>query len=114
MQIRGCDKIRISPLLYSGKSSHVTEMENAVYAPSSTLKINSQQISIANLKIKDYLDVGYTTHNDTEYIISFNKNNSPLSYRILTIPIGSNSFFQLRTTPSYTFFCEISSIFQCY
>ena len=89
-------------------------MENPVYVPSSRSNIIPPQTIIYNLKTKDDLDVGYSKHNDTKYIISFKKKHFQLPYCSLTILIGSNGIFHLRIGPGYTSFCERASNFQCY
>ena len=96
------------------KDSHITEMDNTVYVPSSPFNIILPQRIITNLNTKENLDVYYATQDEIEYITSFKNKHLWLPYRSLTIPIRGNGIFHLLTTPGYTSFYTIASTFQCY
>ena len=101
-------------LIDNGKYDSVTDIHNAVYVPSSTFNIIPPQMIIANMNIKDNLDVKYSKHDDTEYVISFKEKYWQLTYYSLTIPIGGNGILQLCTKPGYTSFLERANNLQYY
>ena len=83
MQIRGHGKLHLNFLADSGKYSHITEVGNDVYVPSSLFNIIPPQILIANFNTKYNLYMDYEKNDDTEYIISFeNKHLSQHGLRI--------------------------------
>ena len=106
VKIRGRGKLHISLLPYSGKDPHITEIYNAVYVPSSPFNIIPPQMIISNLNNKDNVDVEYSKHDDTDYIISFKNKHPRLPYRFLAIPIGGNGLCHLRTKPGFASFCK--------
>ena len=70
MKTWGRGKFHISLLPDSGKYSHIYEMGNTVYVPSSPINIIPTQILITNRNTKNNLDADYVKRDDTEYIIS--------------------------------------------
>ena len=77
-----------------------------MYVPSSPFDMLPPQILIDKLKTRENLDSDYAKNDGTEYIISFKKNQSRLTYRSLKIPIGGNDFFHLLTTTVLTYVKE--------
>ena len=65
VKFQGNGKRYLSLLPDSGKDSHVTEMDNAVYIPSYTFNTIQPQILVTNLNIKYNLDVDYSKHDYT-------------------------------------------------
>jgi hypothetical protein len=74
-----------------------------VYVPSSLYNLVPPQILINKLKKQGY-SVKYAEHDDREYVFRYNPSTDPSTERSLTVPIGRNHSFTMRSNEGYTSF----------
>jgi hypothetical protein len=79
-------------------------IDDAVYIPTSQFNLVSPQLLIRHLNKSQY-DCDLATHNDKEYVFQYRKTGTDASTkRQLTVPIGSNDLFTVRSNEGYTAF----------
>jgi hypothetical protein len=92
-------------------SMDLINLKNAVYVPTSPFNLIPPQLLIAELKRADY-NVDYAKHDELNYIFTYKSKSSPAEApsRNLTVPIGDNKLFTMRSNDGYkSFFKQATS-----
>ena len=78
---------------------------NAVYVPSSPYNLIPPQILIKQMKIKGFA-IDRFNHDDKDYTFVYSSPSLPINTppRSITVPLGSNQLFTLRTSEGYSNF----------
>jgi hypothetical protein len=103
VQILGTGSVRIPLKSDDGKVDYVS-FDDAVYVPTSPYNLLPPQILHLNMKAQGY-DVDDSRHNESRYLFTYKKsaetNNKP---RSLTVPVGPNLLFTMRSNEGYLSF----------
>ena len=75
---------------------------HAVYVPSCPYNLIPPQVLIKQMRLQAY-DIQHSEHDDTKYIFNY-KSSSSKCYRSVTVPLGNNGLFTLRTNEGYSSF----------
>ena len=104
VRIAGVGKLSL-PLTSDDGSIDVISGLNAVYVPSSPYNLIPPQILIKQMKIKGFA-IDRFNHDDTNYTFVYSSPSLPINTppRSITIPLGSNQLFTLRTSEGYSNF----------
>jgi hypothetical protein len=101
--LTGTGTIRLPLKSDSGTIDTVT-IDDAVYIPTSPFNLVPPQLLIRHLNKSQY-DCDLATHNDKEYVFQYRKAGTDVSTkRKLTVPIGNNDLFTVRSNEGYTAF----------
>ena len=98
----GVGKIRL-PLKSDDGTIDTIIIEDAVYIPTSPYNLVPPQILLKRMKENGY-HCDYTKHDDKDYIFQYRPPSANASDRRLTIPIGPNNLFSIRSSEGYTAF----------
>jgi hypothetical protein len=102
VQILGTGSVRIPLKFDDGKVDYVF-FDDAVYVPTSSYNLLPPQILHGKLKTQGY-DVDDSRHNESRYLLSYKKSTESTKPRILTVPIGPNLLFTMRSNEGYLSF----------
>ena len=109
VRIAGSGKLSLPLKSDDGKTTIIRKL-NAVYVPTSPFNLIPPQILIKEMK-RQRFQVHYFKHDDKHYIFKYTplSKNKLESERTLTISIGDNNLFTLRTREGYKNFMSRAS-----